>query len=149
MPEYLPGDVDASTIHLTIDAPFRENLEGLIYMARVKARTMNKVVLVYHELQQGAVVVEGVSPQVHEVIAVKDFEPDFFNKLVLQCPRAADIEFEEQQKKPRPFPSILVNPQGKVAVSKPSLCDSCVHRLQKGAFGHCHQLQFTPLAEVA
>lgn len=125
------NEIDPETIHLSIDAPVRENLEGLISIARIRAQKFNCYVMIYHDEVQG--------------YAVKSIDPFMFEKGAVQCPRQADLNYEEEFKKPRPFPSILIKPDGTVIVSKPSLCDSCVSRLSKTIFGCNNGNQFTEL----
>jgi hypothetical protein len=145
---YAPEEIDPETLHLSVDVPFMEHLAGLIYQARWRARTQHKVVLVHHDVEMVPAAVEGGSPTTRQVIGYVDREPDLFAKATLQCPRAADAEWEAQHQRPRPFPSILVNPQGQVAVSKPGLCAQCVFGLSRQVTGHCDRRQFTPLPEV-
>lgn len=124
-------EIDPETIYLSIDAPVRENLEGLISIARVRATKFKCYVMIYHDEEQG--------------YAVKSIDPFMFEKGAVQCPRQADVNYEEQFKSPRPFPSILIDPQGFVVVSKPSLCDSCTFKLSKTIFGCNNGNKYTEL----
>lgn len=128
---YKPNEIDPETIYLTLDAPVKENLEGLISIAKVRALKFNCYVMIYHDEEQG--------------YAVKSIDTFMFTKGSVQCPRQADANYEEEFKKPRPFPSILIKPNGEVIVSKPSLCNSCTFRLSKTIFGCNNGNQFTEL----
>ena len=148
MSAYRFDEIDPTTIHLNVDVPFVEHLASLVYQAKLKARMHGKIVLVHHVEEVTPSDIEGGSPTVTDLIRFRDYEKDFFDSGYHQCPRNADATWEELNKRPRPFPSILVDETGQVVVSKPSLCDSCVFGLQRKVQGHCDGRKFKALPEV-
>lgn len=148
MPDYLAHEIDPETIRISVDVPFMEHLSELIYRARNKARASRKVVAISHYTKVEEPLIAGDTPTTSEMISFRDYEPEFFAKGVHQCPQNADADWEQQHKQARPFPSILVDESGAVAVAKPGLCDGCVHNLHRKTQGHCTGLRFTPLLEV-
>ena len=131
---YQAHEIDPESIHLNQDIPIRDNLEGLIQVAKLKARKEGSYIMISH----------GFDANGDESIHFKGMTPEEFEKGYIWCPQQADLTYQEQNKKPRPFPSILVTPQGEVIVSKSSLCDGCVHRLRRSVFG-CVSVHFEPL----
>ena len=130
---YQADEIDPETIHLTVDAPVRENLEGLIDRAQVRARLHDCYVMIYHDEAQG--------------YAIKSIDREFFERGQVMCPRQADWNFEQDNHRPRGFPSILVTPRGNVVVSKPSLCGGCVNNFRKTIFG-CVGVPYQPLMDL-
>ncbi len=146
---YAVHEIDPETVHLIgVDVPFVEHLQGLGHQALMRARRFNKYVTIHQDVDAPEPTPENPEPKAYEALAYRDYEADFFERGYIQCPREADLEFQEQNNRPRPFPSTLVTPTGQMVVSKPGLCDGCVHRLQRGVNNHCYGLQFTPLTEL-
>ena len=131
---YQPDEIDPETIKATVNAPLRENLEGIIQAARVRALMQKCYVTIMHEVKDG-----------EEKIGILSHDPAFYERMPIQCPRMADIQYEIEFGKPRPFPTIVINPKGEVVVSKPSLCGGCANRLRQTVFG-CQSIQFEPLS---
>lgn len=148
MPQYLPYEIDPESIHVEgVNAPLLEHLEQLVQMAMELARDRNKVVLIYQD-QDERFKEDGTS-YLQDVIAYRDYEPDWFAKCHFNCPKAADDVWSEQNDgKPRPFPSMLVTPQQGLVVSKPSLCDGCVNGFSRRMGGDCIGKAFEPLPDL-
>lgn len=162
MPLFTPDQIDPETIRITVDAPFLENLQALTQQAIEKARFGKKVALIHHYRQDLYETLPEDAPAdaapsivgYQDWVGFRDYEPDFFEKGEYQCPRDADGQWEnEHGGKPRPFPSIMVTADPRdpdsgrveIVVSKPSLCDSCVHGLSRKIAGHCIGLRFESL----
>ena len=153
---YLDHEIDPESVHISVNVPFMAHLEDLVQMAVYLAQR-GKVVAISHDQDQ--VVADDGTVRLVDVIGYRDFEPDWFEKRDLLCPRDADLEWERQQAeagnpRPRPFPSILVKPPkipgaaAQLVVSKPSLCEGCVHWLGRALSGTCVGKAFTPLTEA-
>ena len=125
---FLPHEIDPETIHVTLDYPVQETLEGAAQLAGMTARTYKKYVMVNYDDETSS-------------LKIKSSDPEMFHKGFFQCPRDADAHTEPLTG-PRPTPSILACPDGSVVVSKPSLCDSCIWRLQRAVKGNCHGNRF-------
>lgn len=66
-----------------------------------------------------------------------------FEKMPIQCPTAADREYEAQANEARGFPSMLATPRGQVIVSQREACVNCTNYLFRAANGHCVGKQFS------
>lgn len=142
---YLPHEIDPETLHIAVNAPLLEHLAEGVHVAVGLARARNKVVLIHHIREEGLLDPTGALITSTDSIVFRDHDPAFFAKREIQCPREADAQWEAQHDEARPFPSIIVQPTGAIAVSKPNLCDSCVFRLARATTGSCAFRQFTPL----
>lgn len=141
---------DPSTIRVVVDAPFMAHLEEMAQRGTQFA-AQGKFAAIYHAH------VEDVNPltgklETRERIVIEDFEPWYFKAKAIQCPREADA-IAEANGDPKAFPSMLFRPRAgtdtpEVVVSRPSLCDSCVHRFARGVQGNCFNKQFERLPEV-
>lgn len=149
MPAFLPHEIDPEAFFVEVNVPFLEHLEDLVQMGLELARERGKVVLIYQDKEERETDEGVVYGQ--DVIAYRDYEPDWFAKCTFNCPKDADDSWSAQNldsaghPKPRPFPSMLITPQQGLVVSKPSLCEGCVHRVSRGVTGNCHGKAFEPL----
>jgi hypothetical protein len=141
MPRYLEFDIDPETVRIDADVPFLEHLEEAVQTGIARATRKNKFVLIF--FHEATVEELDGTVKTYPSVAYLDKEPDFFAKDEYQCPEYADEEWARQnltpagEPQPRPFPSIMIRPDGRVITSKPSLCEGCVHRLAKARDGHC------------
>lgn len=144
MPRYLADQIDPSTLHLVVDQPFLDHLEELTQRAVAIAQFQQLIVLIHHQSVEE-------ENQVKEKLVYRTYAPENFHKGLIRCPRDADALWEKQNQRPRYFPSILVEPRQplwsapEVVVSKPSLCEGCVHRLHRATQGDCHGLAYQAL----
>lgn len=144
MPRYLADQIDPATLHLVVDQPFFDHLEELTQRAVAIAQFQQLIVLIHHQTVEE-------HNTLKEKLVYRTYAPEVFNKGLLRCPRDADALWEQQNNKPRYFPSILVAPTQplwsapQVVVSKPDLCAGCVHHLHRQTSGDCHGLAFQAL----
>lgn len=144
MPRYLADQIDPATLHLVVDQPFLEHLEELTQRAVAIAQFQQLIVLIHHQTVEE-------ENTTKEKLVYRTHAPEVFHKGLIRCPRDADALWEQQNGKPRYFPSILVEPTQPlwsapaVVVSKPSLCEGCVHYLHRQTAGDCHGLAYQSL----
>jgi hypothetical protein len=152
MPRYLEFDIDPETVRINADVPFLEHLEEAVQTGIARATRKNKFVLIF--FHEATVEELDGTFKTYPSVAYLDKEPDFFAKDYFQCPKEADDEWSLQNldgsgnPQPRPFPSIMIRPDGRVITSKPSLCDGCIHRLSRARDGHCAYKAYTSLPEI-
>ena len=144
MPRYLADQIDPATLHLVVDQPFLDHLEELTQRAVAIAQFQQLVVLIHHQTVEE----EGT---IKEKLVYRTYAPEMFAKGLVRFPRDADALWEQQNQRPRYFPSILVAPTQpmwsapEVVVSKPSLCEGCQHYLHRQTTGDCHGLAYQAL----
>lgn len=141
---------DPTTVRVTVDVPFLEHLEEMCQRA-VELASSRKYALIYHahvedEDEAGNLVTR-------ERLVVEDQEPWYFENKPIQCPRDADA-IAEANGEPKAFPSMLFRPRKhergvEVVVSRPSLCDECVHKLCRLSQGNCFDKQFERLPALS
>lgn len=131
---FLEHEIDPSTVRVSVDVPFLEHLEELVQIATYKALIHQKTSTIYADKDESG----------HH-ITYRDYDQQAFESQTIQCPQEADALWLEQQGEPRPFPSIVVKPPQSVIVSKPSLCEGCIYRLEKNVVGHCHNKHYKAL----
>ncbi len=134
--ESKPEYIDPRTFH----SGTPDHLRFLIQAARAvlgQVGNDDKAILLYEEEKNGAPHYKVHPVDLDQLLAEASFP----------CPKAADDEYEKGAGEPRPVPSALVMPDGNPIVSKPSLCDSCVHSLRRKIHGHCYGQPYTPLEE--
>jgi hypothetical protein len=129
---YRPDEIDPNTITVQGDYPhLRDLLGGSIREASVQAKRQKAFFRIGYEERDGG-----------PGIILQEIPHAVFNDALYQCPRAFDID------EPSPLPTVLVTPEGDAVVSKPSLCDGCVHRLERGVTGNCYMRRFEALKEI-
>lgn len=133
-----PEEIDPETLRITADLDLKSQLEGMAQLAKFKAMREGSYVFLYHELADDG----------SDGMQLKAMEPFIFEEGFIQCPRAADLEYEIQFNNPRPLPSMLATPTGELHVSKPSLCDMCEHRLHRSVTSNCDGLTFKRLERI-
>ena len=160
MPEFRDVfQIDPEGVRIDVDVDFIAHLEELTMRALEAVVFEGKYVVIHHETVVDELVdpfTQEYSTEVSEKLHYRDFEPEFFVNGHFQCPRDADLEWQEQQEaltgkaSPRPWPSIMVYPgptgAPEAVVANPSLCDGCMHRLRRAQVGQCYGLRYEPIS---
>lgn len=137
---------DPATVRVHVDASFLENLEEMCQRA-IELASRNKYALIYHA-RVGAEDEHG-QPTVRERLVIEDQDPWYFERKPIQCPREADA-IAEANDDPKAFPSMLFRRRkdrlgAEAVVSRPNLCDECIHKVCRLVEGNCFGKQFERL----
>ncbi len=135
-------DIDPASIHVGKVSDMVTLLKGYIAAALQASALTGQVYQLYH----------AINPRTGEdsYKVSSKAESDFVKELIT-CPQDADILFAQTQNKPRPLPSAVVQVkqrQATIIVSKPDLCDTCIHRLSRTVTNNCSGLRYKNISEI-
>ncbi len=135
-------NIDPASIHVGEAADMVSLLKAYISAALQASSLTGQIYQLFH----------AINPRTGEdSYKVNSKAESDFVKETITCPQDADILYAQTNNKPRPLPSAVVQVKQRealVIVSRPDLCDTCIHRLSRAVTNNCSGLRYKNISET-